>query len=148
MCWSLVGYKCHWHTLTELICPNSWNVHSYSWNLISCYNIKRPSVRNLQNKAGYSLPPRLTSMDPVSAVFFLHVEAYFLVSKDTHTLIKSLRSMDRWDHYVQKPLALFGLSRWWNIDGKIEIFLPATQCCPSKRVNECEDFPVSCYNEM
>lgn len=34
----------------------------------------------------------------------------------------SLRSIDRWDHYVQSPPALFGLSRWWNIDGKIEIF--------------------------
>lgn len=43
-------------------------------------------------------------MDPVgvSALFTLVVEAYFLVSKDTHTLM-SLRSMDRWGHYAQSP---------------------------------------------
>lgn len=33
---------------------------------------------------------------------------------------------------------------WW----KNRNILPAAQCCPSKRVNECEDFPVSCYNKM
>lgn len=47
---------------------------------------------------------QLTSVDPVavSVLFTLLVEAYFLVSKDTHMLM-SLRSMDRWDHYVQSP---------------------------------------------
>lgn len=96
----------------------------------------------------HSAPPRpqLTSMDPVgeSALFTLVIEAYFLVSKDTPALM-SLRSMDRWDHYVQKPPALFGLSRWWNIDGKIEIFCLLLSIAHLKGLMRVKTFPVSCY---
>lgn len=38
----------------------------------------------------------------VRTLFTLLVEAYFLVSKDTHMLMSS-KSMDRWDHYGQSP---------------------------------------------
>lgn len=47
-----------------------------------------------------------------------------------------------------KPPALFGLSRWWNIDGKIEIFCLLLSVARLKGLMCVKIFPVSCYNTM
>lgn len=47
-----------------------------------------------------------------------------------------------------KPPALFGLSRWWNIDGKIEIFCLLLSVAHLKGLMCVKTFPVSCYNKM
>lgn len=46
-----------------------------------------------------------------------------------------------------KPPALFGLSRWWNIDGKIEIFCLLLSVARLKGLMCVKTFPVSSYNQ-
>lgn len=46
-----------------------------------------------------------------------------------------------------KPPALFGLSRWWNIDGKIEIFCLLLSVARLKGLMCVKTFPVSCYSK-
>lgn len=115
---------CHGRTLTEPICPYGWNVHSYCWNLISHNNIKRPSVSSLQNKPGYTLPSRLANMHGSCGwergVFPSHWSLFSGVKG--HPYADVLKIYGQMGPLRSKPLALFGLSWRWNIDGKIEIF--------------------------
>lgn len=67
---------------------------------------------------------------------YLDVKAYFLVSKDTHTVMSG-QSIDRWTITVKAPGFVcpeLVLKYWW----KNRIILPAAQCWPSKRVKERE----------
>lgn len=100
------------------------------------------------------MPSRLTSMDPVSPWVQpfsppppLYVKPFFSGVKG-HPYAHVLKIYRQMGPLRSKPPSFVWpepvMKYWW----KNRNILPAAQCCPTKRVNEREDFPVSCYNKM